>query len=349
MESDYQDNKVPIEPTTSSTSNDDIIKLLTAISSRMVTGHQELQSQLIRNDLKLESELQRVREENMQLCQDLRQEFRSSMSQVPVISTSPSVIPESTTTTHMIQNSTNISPTSTSTPDFQAQMLAVLNDTFSKLSSVISNTSTVLQDAKQVLHDNKSSDSKLDWIKFLGDHKKFRSWYLAIMAQLSIAPWKDLYDPITNSVVKTTANTNLNGKLYAKVIGALEGPALQHMLSRSHLGVNEILLLHELHQMYKPKNVPEVIAAKTVEFWGNTKRLSSESVDDYYNRFQELLEELSEAEEPISTKSAIRHFIFTLGAVFEPLQTWFYFFRMANPRLANITGFMPRFLQFCKS
>jgi len=101
--------------------------------------------------------------------------------------------------------------------------------------------------------------------------------------------------------------------------------------------------------MYKPKNVPEVIAAKTVEFWGNTKRLSSESVDDYYNRFQELLEELSEAEEPISTKSAIRHFIYTLGAEFEPLQTWFYFFRMANPRLADITGFMPRFLQFCKS
>jgi hypothetical protein len=231
MESDYQDNKVPIEPTTSSTSNDDIIKLLTAISSRMVTGHQELQSQLIRNDLKLETELQRVREENMQLCQDLRREFRSSMSQVPVISTSPSVIPESTTTTHVIQNSFNISPTSTSTPDFQAQMLAVLNDTFSKLSSVISDTSTVLQDTKQVLHDNKSSDSKLDWIKFSGNHKKFRSWYLAIMAQLSIAPWKDLYDPITNSVVKTTANTNLNGKLYAKVIGALEGSALQHMLS----------------------------------------------------------------------------------------------------------------------
>ncbi len=72
--------------------------------------------------------------------------------------------------------------------------------------------------------------------------------------------------------------------------------------------------------MYKPKNVPEVIAAKTVEFWGNTKRLPSESVDNYYNRFQELLEELSEAEDPISTKSAIRQFIFTLGTEFEPLQ-----------------------------
>jgi hypothetical protein len=129
MESDYQDNKAPIEPTASSTSNDEIIKVLTAISSRMATGHQELQNQLICNDLKLETELQRVREENIQLHQDLHQEFLNSMSQVPVISTSPSVIPESTTTIHVIQNSTNISLTSTSTPDFQAQMLAVLNDT----------------------------------------------------------------------------------------------------------------------------------------------------------------------------------------------------------------------------
>jgi len=103
------------------------------------------------------------------------------------------------------------------------------------------------------------------------------------MAQLSIAPWTDLYN---DSVVQSTMNTSLNGKLYAKVIGVLEGPALQQMISHSHLQANGVLLLQELHQMYKPKNVPEVIAAKTIEFWGNTKRQSHESVDDYYNRFQ---------------------------------------------------------------
>ena len=72
--------------------------------------------------------------------------------------------------------------------------------------------------------------------------------------------------------------------------------------------------------MYKPKNVPEVIAAKTSEFWGNTRRLPSETVDMYYNRFHELLEELRDADEPISIKSAIRHFIFTLGSEFETIQ-----------------------------
>ena len=120
--------------------------------------------------------------------------------------------------------------------------------------------------------------------------------------------------------MKTTSNLNLNGKLYAKVIGSLEGSTRQHMLSRPHLRANGVLLLQELHQMYKSKSVPEVIAAKTVEFWGNMKRHPTETVDDCYNRFQELLEELSEAEEVISTKSATRHFIFTLGTEFEPLQ-----------------------------
>jgi hypothetical protein len=53
------------------------------------------------------------------------------------------------------------------------------------------------------------------------------------------------------------------------------------------------------------------------------KRFSTESIDDYYNRFQELLEDLAEADEPISTKSAIRHFIFTLGSDFESIQNNF--------------------------
>jgi hypothetical protein len=99
-------------------------------------------------------------------------------------------------------------------------MLAVLNDTFSKLSAVIG---------------EKSSETKTNWIKFSGDPKKFRSWYQAIMAQLSIAPWTLLYDSTTNSVITVTLNDVLNGKLYAKVIGALEGSVLQHMLAQKHL------------------------------------------------------------------------------------------------------------------
>jgi hypothetical protein len=133
------------------------------------------------------------------------------------------------------------SPSTLSSAYFQNQMLALLNDTFSKLTTVITDSSSV-----------KSSETKSEWIKFAGDPKKFRPWYLAVMAQISIAPWQDLYDSTSNSVVKVTANTALNGKLYAKVIGALEGSALHHVLARKHLCATGILLLQELHQIYNP-------------------------------------------------------------------------------------------------
>jgi hypothetical protein len=137
---------------------------------------------------------------------------------------------------------------------------------------------------------------------------------------ISIAPWTPLYDSTTNSVVKVATNDVLNGKLYTKVIGALEGSALQHMLARKHVRANGIMLLQELHHIYKPKCVPEVIAAKMVEFWGHTKRSPSESSDENYNHFHELLEEINEDLESISTQNAIRHFIFTLRDEFQPLQ-----------------------------
>ena len=76
----------------------------------------------------------------------------------------------------------------------------------------------------------------------------------------------------------------------------------------------------DLVQTYKPKNVPEIIAVKTSKFWGNTKCFPNESIDTYFNRFHELLDDLNDAGDPISTRSAIRHFIFTLGLEFEAIQ-----------------------------
>lgn len=98
---------------------------------------------------------------------------------------------------------------------------------------------------------------------------------MGIIAHLSLPPWSDLYDVSTNDVVTTTTNSTLNGKLYSKILPSLDGTAYQNFVSRKHLRANGILLLRELVQTYKPKNVPEIIAAKTVEFWGNTKRFTS--------------------------------------------------------------------------
>jgi len=170
MESDYQDSQAAMDQKTSSSPNEEIIQMLTAISTRMVSGQQDLQNQLIRNDLKLEAELQRVRDDNEKFRQELRQEFITSIGDV----TSPinnSVLPTSSPPSSSV-NITSSSPNISQSADFQTQMLAVLNDTFSKLSSVISDTSNVLHDTKQALSDSKSSDAKLEWIKFSGDQKK---------------------------------------------------------------------------------------------------------------------------------------------------------------------------------
>jgi len=301
MESDCAEAPNYLIQEKSGTSNDEILQILSAISSKMITGQQALQA-----------ELQRVCEDNEKFKQEVRAELRPVSHSVPQI---PPNVSSSLGSSPVIQPSAPISssmlggtPSFSVSNDFQTQMLSLLNDTFSKLTTVITDSSV------------KSSDAKSDWIKFAGDPKKFRSWYLAVMAQLSIAPWQELYDSSMNSVVKNTTNTALNGKLYAKVIAALEGSALQHMLARKHLRANGILLLQELQQMYKPKCVPEVLAVKTAEFWSQMKRLPSESIDDYYNRFHELLEEINEDVETIPVKTAIRQFLFTLGVEFEPVQ-----------------------------
>ncbi len=141
----------------------------------MVVGQQDLQNQLLSSNQSLQAELQKVRDENEKFKQEMRAEFKNSSPVVP-------------TTTTVVDSTTSVSAplsvsSSNSSMDFQSQMLAVLNETFSKLSSVIG---------------DKSSETKSDWMKFSGDPKKFRSWYQAIMAQLSIAPWTPLYDSDTN-------------------------------------------------------------------------------------------------------------------------------------------------------
>jgi hypothetical protein len=173
--------------------------------------------------------------------------------------------------------------------DQQTQMMLLFANSFSKLSNVLTD----------------KSDSKAEWPKFSGDQKRLQAWYLSIMEQISLPPWVELYDSTTNDIVSPTTNSNLNGKLYATLLLALEGTALKSIVSHKHLCANGLLLLRGLVQPYHPKNVPEVIAFKTSEFWGNTKRFPNESIDDNYNRFHELLDELEDADEPISTKSAI--------------------------------------------
>ncbi len=74
------------------------------------------------------------------------------------------------------------------------------------------------------------------------------------------------------------------------------------------------------------------------------KQSPSESADTYYNIFKELLDELDQAEDKISTKSAMRHFIFILGSEFEKIQ---HNYRIGNlPQEWNTTEW-PSLLILC--
>jgi hypothetical protein len=168
---------------------------------------------------------------------------------VPRVQTIP-LPPSTNTISPNLTSSTNATTGVSSLPDLQSQMLLMLTESFAKLSTAITD----------------KMDPKSEWPKFSGDIKKFRSWYLAIMAQLSLPPWLELYDASKNNIISTTNNGSLNGKLYSKILLALESSALQSAVSKTHLRANGLLLLHDLVQTYKPKNVPEVIAHKTGEF-----------------------------------------------------------------------------------
>jgi hypothetical protein len=314
MESDYQDvNPPPISNNDGgSTNQNDIMSMLSLISNRMMSSIQDMQSQLVQTDLKFTQALERINDENEKFKIEIRSEVQrlgtntmsspiTSSSSIPTQSNAPQAAP-------MLLSSSlpSLSSSPPSSVDFQMQMMTMLSETFSKLTTIVGET--------------KSADTKSDWPKFGGDTKKFKHWYLAIVAQLSLAPWKEFYDSMTNNIIKTTSNMSLNEKLYAKLLISLEGQVFQDMVSRKHLHGNGLLLLSELSQTYRPSHVPEVTAAKTVEFWSTLKRLPYETVDAYYNRFQSVLDDLEEAGEPIPVHSVVRQFIFTLGSDFTPIQ-----------------------------
>lgn len=78
--------------------------------------------------------------------------------------------------------SVNITSNLSSSTD---QVLLLFTNSFTKMANALT---------------EKNTDSKAEWPKYSGDKKMFRSWYLAIMTQLSIAPWRDLYDPSKNEL-----------------------------------------------------------------------------------------------------------------------------------------------------
>jgi len=80
------------------------------------------------------------------------------------------------------------------------------------------------------------------------------------MAQISLPHGKN------SMILRRKISLLWFGKLYGKLLLSLEGSDL--VVSQSHLWASGNLLLQELVQTCKPKNVPKVIAAKTSALWG---------------------------------------------------------------------------------
>ncbi len=249
----------------------DLMHILTTLLHQITNQNNAIQEHIMKNDMTF----QRVVQENEDFKRDMHSKLddicnllacqniwsppnipsSNTSSQAPISHPVPPIPAAQETSSQVFSSSTGVSTSivssNTSSNDIQTQMLLMLSESFSKLSTALT---------------EKKDDQKSEWPKFSGDHKMFRAWYLAVMAQLSLSPWKELYDPVTHDVIKTTTNSTLNGKLYAKLLLSLEGSVLQNVVSCTHLRANGLLLLQDLVNTYKPKNVPEVIAVKTSIF-----------------------------------------------------------------------------------
>ena len=214
MESDCEDKGITSDRLKNEDNNStstDIFNMLSAISTQMMVGHQDLQQQ----NAQLAREIQKVVADTDKFKQDIHAKLLSIQTPGLLLSSptpspslpnfpsgqggmisssasSPSVVPSVASTTG---SSSSPSPLS---GDFQTQLLTMLNNTFSQLTTVINETKTNIGD--------KGSVVKSEWPKFSGDTKKFLAWYLGVMSQISISPWKDLYDSSSSNVVKHTSN-----------------------------------------------------------------------------------------------------------------------------------------------
>jgi len=223
----------------------DISQLFVSFSHQMSSHMDQLQAQLQLNNQKIsqaqDSFKQEVRAELDELRSLIATQQQTSLNITPPTPSikSPSAPSPVSSGSNMFPNLTlvtgtaspNIVPmTNAGSLDVLPQMMLMLTESFSKLSTVLG---------------DRTQETKSDWPKFSGNMKKFRAWYLSIMAQISLPPWQEF--ATKNDIMPTTTNSVLNGKLYAKLIVALEGQALQDVISK--------MVYYYFRSWFKPTNL----------------------------------------------------------------------------------------------
>jgi len=218
MEGDCKEGSSP--PVIKNDDDSKITQLFTILSQQITqlsTQNMAIQDQLRENENMLLTRFQTVVQDNETFQQSLRSEMdelRHLISSQTQPTCPPRPVPQASHT-YAATNSTIsdsngasnqssptiptmvVSPSALISTDPQANMLLLLAESFTKLTSAL----------------NEKGNSKSDWPKFPGDQKKFRSWYLSVLSQISIPPWKELYDTSRNDIVMSTYNVSLDEKI----------------------------------------------------------------------------------------------------------------------------------------
>jgi hypothetical protein len=136
MESDCEEILFEQNNTTMSNNQDDILKMLTAISQQMMTNYQDLQQQIAQTDMCLSTDLSQIVQDNESFKHEIRQELlligSTGSSIVPPTASSTLSVPTTSGPPVVSSNPSAVPPLATSSnPDFQNQMMVLLNETFS--------------------------------------------------------------------------------------------------------------------------------------------------------------------------------------------------------------------------
>jgi hypothetical protein len=101
----------------------------------------------------------------------------------------------------------------------------------------------------------------------------------------------------------------------------------------------------EEHDLEKAPSCQWSLPSSRTSSYVQAQECSQSLVDNYYNRFQELLDEINDFCETVSKQDAIQHFIFTLGSDFESIQNSY---RMNNLPPDWKTDNLPTLLILCR-
>jgi len=147
MESEETQNTIDVPAENTQAGQDSILQMLGHISNQMMSTIQDLQTQLVQNELKFSSEIQRITQENERFHQDLLSNVqRNQSSSGPTLSIStapsPSMINLGTTPANIVTPVTTTTGSLGTPSDFQNQLMMMLTETFSKLTTVMSEAKT---------------------------------------------------------------------------------------------------------------------------------------------------------------------------------------------------------------